>query len=88
MSTNPPPYYPGPGVQKKTSPLVWILAILGVFVVLVIVAVVGIGFFVAHKAKEAGLDSDMVKRNPALATMSAFPIWYLFSPMRGSKAES
>jgi uncharacterized protein YneF (UPF0154 family) len=69
MSTNPPPYYPGPGVQKKTSPLVWILAILGVFVVLVIVAVVGIGFFVAHKAKEAGLDSDMVKRNPALATI-------------------
>jgi hypothetical protein len=68
MSTNPPPYYPGP-VQKKTSPLVWILAILGVFVFLVIVAVVGIGFFVAHKAKEAGLDSDTFKRNPALASI-------------------
>lgn len=68
MSTYPS-QYPPPGAQRKTSPLVWILAILGVFVMLVIVAVAGIGLFVAHKVKEAGVDSDSMKRNPALATI-------------------
>ncbi len=68
MSTNPASY-PGPGAPKKTSPLVWILAILGVFVMLVVVAVAGVSFFVAHKIKQAGLDSDTMKRNPVVATI-------------------
>lgn len=69
MSTNPPPYYQQPPVQNKTSPVVWILAILGVLVALAIAAVLGVGFFVAHKVKEAGLDSDTLKRNPVVATI-------------------
>ena len=68
MSTNPA-QYPQPGAQRKTSPVVWVLAILGVVVMLMIVAVVGIGLFVAHKVKQAGLDSDTMKRNPVVATV-------------------
>jgi hypothetical protein len=54
-------------VASKTSPLVWILvAVAGLFV-LGIVSVIGTGFFVMHKAKEAGFDSDLMRRNPGLA---------------------
>ena len=54
-------------VASKTSPLVWILvAVAGLFV-LGIISVVGTGFFVIHKAKEAGFDSDLMRRNPGLA---------------------
>jgi hypothetical protein len=54
-------------VASKTSPLVWILvAVAGLFV-LGIISVVGTGFFVMHKAKEAGFDSDLMRRNPGLA---------------------
>lgn len=56
-----------PPVKKKTSPLVWVLvAVVGLFI-LVSVAVVGAGIFVVHKAKQAGLDPDLMKNNPALA---------------------
>ncbi|MGA2274167.1 MAG: zinc ribbon domain-containing protein [Bryobacteraceae bacterium] len=60
----PPPAMP---VQRKTSPIVWILVIvLGLFV-LGGVAVVGVGMFVVHKAHQIGLDPDMWRRNPGLA---------------------
>jgi uncharacterized protein YneF (UPF0154 family) len=68
MSTNPS-QYPQPGTQKKTSPIVWVLAIAGVVVMLGLVAVMGIGFFVAHKIKQAGLDTESMKRNPVVATI-------------------
>lgn len=45
----------------------WILGIFAGLVVLVILGFVGLGFFVFHKAKQAGLDSDLMKKNPALA---------------------
>jgi hypothetical protein len=52
---------------RKTSPLVWILVIiLGLFF-LGCVAVAGFTFFVVHKAKEAGIDPDLWRRNPGLA---------------------
>ncbi len=55
---------PGP---RKTSPIVWILvALAGVFV-LGVIGVVGAGFFVVHKAKQAGLDPDLMTRNPGMA---------------------
>lgn len=77
MASNPPvpPAPPAPGAggpvpaPKKTSPLVWILGGLGGCLVLVIICVVGVGLFVAHKAKQAGLDPDLIKRNPALAAV-------------------
>jgi len=74
----PPPYaaqpYAGqpPGMApmpstRKTSPLVWVLVIvLGLFF-LGIVSIVGFGYYVAHKVKQAGIDPDLWRRNPGLA---------------------
>jgi len=53
---------------RSTSPIVWILvAVLGLFVLFGI-AVVGGGIFLVHKAKQAGLDPELMQRNPGLAT--------------------
>lgn len=61
---------PVPGtvpVTRKTSPLVWVLvAVLGLFV-LGFIGIVGTGLFVVHKARQAGLDSDLIQRNPGYA---------------------
>ena len=43
-------------VARKTSPIVWVL-----------VAVLGAGFFLVHKARQAGLDPELMRRNPGLA---------------------
>jgi hypothetical protein len=60
--------------MRKTSPIVWILvAVLGLFVVLGI-AVVGGGFLLAHKAKQAGLDMELMRNNPGLATAKLLAI--------------
>jgi hypothetical protein len=69
MSTNPPPVppMPPPGPVKKTNPLVWILGGVGGCLVLVIIVVGCFTFFVAYKAKQAGLDGDLMRKNPALA---------------------
>lgn len=75
MATNPPvpPVPPVPGATpppppaKKSNALVWILGGLGGCLVLVVIGVFAIGMFVAHKAKQAGIDGDLMKRNPALA---------------------
>jgi hypothetical protein len=80
MSTNPPsmpPYqpqgypgqYPPPPMKKKTSPWVWVLVGLGVFILLSGIAVVGAGYFFFNKAKQAGFDTDLMQRNPALASV-------------------
>ena len=70
---SPPPMGPPPPVgmppmqTKKTSPLVWILAIvLGLFV-LGGLAAIGMGFFVYHKVKQAGIDPALMQKNPGLA---------------------
>jgi hypothetical protein len=52
---------------KKTSPVVWILAIVGGVVLLIILTLVLGVFFVVHKAKQAGFDADLMKNNPGLA---------------------
>jgi len=61
---------PVPGavpVQRKTSPLVWVLIIiLGLFV-LGAIGVVGTGLFIVHKARQAGFDPELMQRNPGLA---------------------
>lgn len=78
MSTVPPslpqgapgqPYPPYPPPKKGVSPIVWVLLGLGVFVMICVLAVVGAGFFFVHKAKQAGLDTDLMKRNPTLAAV-------------------
>lgn len=85
MSTNPPPVppftppgggqpYPYPAYtpplpKKGISPVVWILGGLGIVIMLVVIAVVGAGFFIANKARQAGFSTEAIKRNPALATI-------------------
>jgi hypothetical protein len=83
QASAPPPYQAAPPYQgppqyaaapappamapRKTSPIVWILVIVGGLFVLGGIAVVGTGLFVAHKVRQAGLDPDLMQRNPGLA---------------------
>lgn len=74
MSTPYPPTPPPPPQQpamtppkKKASPWVWILGGCGVIVVLIVLALLATGLFIAKKAKDAGLDPDLMKKNPAVA---------------------
>ena len=71
MSTPPSagPQVPGgaPAAAKKSNVLLWILGGCGTLLVLVVIAVVGLGFWGLHKAKEAGLDPELIKKNPGLA---------------------
>ncbi len=67
MQTAPPMGPPMAAAPRKTSPIVWILVIvLGLFVLFGI-GIVGTGMFVMHKARQAGLDPGMMRRNPAYA---------------------
>jgi hypothetical protein len=53
--------------RRRTSPLVLILiVVLGLFVVGGILTMAG-GLFLVHKAREAGVDTDLFRRNPGLA---------------------
>jgi len=68
MATYPPVPPPAPlPPPKKSNVLKWVLIGIGAFFMLIVMAVVGLGLFVAHKAKQAGLDTDLIKRSPALA---------------------
>ncbi|MGJ5818412.1 hypothetical protein [Paludibaculum fermentans] len=58
---------PAAGAKKGIGPLGWVLIGLGGFCLLIGILVVGAGFFVAHKVKDAGFDSDLAQRNPQLA---------------------
>ena len=62
----PPPAAPLPP-PKKSNVLKWVLIGIGACFMLIVVAVVGLGLFVAQKAKQAGLDTDLIKKSPALA---------------------
>jgi hypothetical protein len=66
MATNPP-VPPAPLPPKQSNVLKWVLIGIGTFFVLIIIAVVGLGLFVAQKAKQAGLDPDLIRKSPALA---------------------
>lgn len=48
--------------------LLWILGGIAAFFVLCIIAISVLGFFIMHKAKQAGIDPELMKKNPALAT--------------------
>lgn len=47
--------------------LLWVLGGFAALVLLVIVCLAGLGFYMVHKAKQAGLDPELMKRNPGLA---------------------
>jgi hypothetical protein len=52
---------------KKSNVLKWVLIGIGACFMLFVIGAIGLGLFVAHKAKQAGLDPDLIKRSPALA---------------------
>jgi hypothetical protein len=74
-----PASYPGPAAapvaaqspaapaRRKISPIVWILGIVGGLIVLSILCVAAAGYFFVNKAKQAGLDPELMERNPAYA---------------------
>lgn len=66
-----PPFPPQqsfpPPPQKKSNVLMWVLAGCGTFIVLGVIVVALGGYFVWNKAKEAGLDPELMQKQPALA---------------------
>src|SRR5258708_20088162 len=71
MSTTPSTGPQTSGVTppaKKSNVLLWVLGGCGTLILLIIIAVVGLGMWGMHKAKEAGLDPELIKKNPRLAT--------------------
>src|ERR1700680_2327921 len=65
--TTYPPVPPPPLPPKKSNVLKWVLIGIGACFMLFVIAVVGLGLFVAQKAKQAGFDSELIKKSPALA---------------------
>lgn len=59
--------FPSPPPQKKSNVLVWVVAGCGTFIVIGVIAVFLGGYFVWNKAKEAGLDPELMQKRPALA---------------------
>jgi hypothetical protein len=60
----PAPLPPG---QRKTSPIVWILVIVVGLFVLGAIGTLATGYFLVHKVRQAGFDTDLLQRNPGLA---------------------
>src|ERR1700730_5304658 len=58
--------YPPPP-QKKSNVLMWVVVGCGSFLIIGLIAVFLGGYFVWNKAKEAGLDPDLIQKKPALA---------------------
>ncbi|HEY6306077.1 MAG TPA: hypothetical protein VI488_06400 [Candidatus Angelobacter sp.] len=70
-STTPQPPAGGPPAAPPTKGggkvFLWILGGCASIVVLGILVFVGLGFFVYHKAKQIGLDPELMQKNPVLA---------------------
>ncbi len=56
-----------PPVMRKTSPLKWVLVGCAGIIAIGAIVAISLGFFVVHKVRQAGLDPELMKRNPALA---------------------
>jgi hypothetical protein len=67
MATVPPASPAGAPPSQKSNVLKWVLIGIGAFFALIVIAVVGLGLFVANKARQAGIDPGLIKRNPTLA---------------------
>jgi hypothetical protein len=62
MGTPPTP------AKKKMGPLGWVLIGCGGIVVVIFIVILAGTLFVVHKAKQAGIDPELMKRNPGLAS--------------------
>ncbi len=71
MASSVPPVPPPGGAQaaKKKSPLLYILIGCGGLVVLIGVLIAVAVSFGLYKAKQAGLDPDLIQKNPGLAVV-------------------
>ena len=76
MSTTPPTPppagaapVPAPAPQKSSGSktLLWILGIIAAILLVCFASCAVIGFYAMHKVKQAGFNSDLMKKNPALA---------------------
>jgi len=56
-----------PPPQKKSNVILWVLAGCGTFIVIGVIAASLIGYFAWNKAKEAGLDPELMQKSPAVA---------------------
>src|SRR5215510_10681428 len=56
-----------PPPQKKSNVLMWVLVGCGSFIIIGVICVFLLGFFVWNKAKQAGLDPDLLQKRPAVA---------------------
>jgi hypothetical protein len=75
----PPPYAAAPPYDasmqamppapppRKTHPIIWVLVALAGLFILFIIGVVGVSALVVHKARQAGLSTELMRRNPAAA---------------------
>jgi hypothetical protein len=68
-----PPSMPSSGVpapQKSSGAklIIWILGIIAGLLVLAFGSCAVVGFYAMHKVKQAGFDSNLMKKNPGLAT--------------------
>lgn len=63
----PPGSMPPPVAKSGTSPIVWILVAVGGLFVLFLIGIFGIGALFVHKAHQAGLSTELMRRNPAAA---------------------
>jgi hypothetical protein len=52
---------------RRTSPIVWVLVILGSLFALFVIGTVATGAFFVHKARRAGIDAELFRDNPGLA---------------------
>ncbi len=59
-------YTPQPA-PRRTSPLVWVLVILLGLFMLFGIGIFGAGWFVVHKLHQAGVDPELLRRNPGMA---------------------
>jgi hypothetical protein len=53
--------------RRGTSPILWVLVILGSIFGLFVIGAVATGAFVVHKARRAGIDAELFRDNPGLA---------------------
>ena len=75
MAAPPPPYPqnpqmppPYPPQRRKSRVWLWVLGILGT-IFLIFVLLVGAGaYFIRQKMHQAGVTTEMMRRNPALAS--------------------